>query len=60
MINVHIGVGEPFGIGLNFFQFGEKAWPQYFLVLSWGLNELKEKFVLGMLLEYKKKMFQRR
>jgi hypothetical protein len=28
--------------------------PHYFLVLSWGLNELKEKIVFGMLLEYKK------
>jgi hypothetical protein len=60
MINVYIGGGEPFGIGLNFFQFGGKA--VFFLVFSWGLNELKEKVVLGTLLEYKKnkKMFQRR
>ncbi len=29
MINVYIGGGEPFGVGFNFFQFGEKA-PLFF------------------------------
>lgn len=29
MINVYIGGGEPFGVGLKIFQFGEKA-PLFF------------------------------